>query len=138
MVNINQEASMKLIFTLMVLLGAVSTAHAGIVSTGTLVGEGTYLDDFPGTPVAPDLELVMGQGFSGLKDWALVESVGVGALPTNAIGQSGNWLRVGGDIAYGGLAKDLKLSVGGAVESNQALFRQYGDYVHASLSYKLW
>jgi hypothetical protein len=108
-------------------------------STGKLVAEGYYLDNVNQT-VSPAVALQVAQP-SLLPKVDLVGSLGVGyeALPADAFGNVPNQYYVEAllDASYA-VAKGWAVGVGGGLVSNSAIYHQFDDYLHASVSYNLW
>ena len=120
---------MKGIILAVLFLG--SLAHA----SGELVGGMTYLDDV-NQSLAPTLGIKCDSKLLGL-DFVSYVGGGVIQQPVGSTAQN-TFARLALDVGYAGLAKGLKVGLGGALESAKATYHSFDDYVHVTASYELW
>src|SRR5438552_1242053 len=121
------------------LIGFMSTAHAG----GEIFGSGYYLDDYQQTQVAPVVGIHAWQPLDQYVHALSVDGYldeGHLNLPADVNGNvpAGYFTELKADVTYAGLVKDLKISAGAGWVSNAQYYRQFDDYVHLTVAYKLW
>jgi hypothetical protein len=125
---------------LILFLTALFISSACFATTGKLIAEGYYLDNI-NQSVSPALALQVAQPSVLSSHIDLVGSLGLGyeGLPADQFGNTPNPYYVEGllDASYA-FSKGWALDVGGGLVSNSAIYHQFDDYLHASVSYNLW
>jgi len=122
---------MKQFFITIAMMFACCTPAHALSQGGELTTSVHYLDD-QGPSLSPYAGVHAWQDLSSALQ--VSEEVGGGYLQLPNV--NGSYTRIGGDVSY--KYASWKFGVGGAIESNPSLLKEWDDYVHVTASVRLW